>query len=318
MLSRGKLIAAVLTAGLIGAAGLSVSGKDKSADQACRWVRAETGDIRQVVNTTGVVEPQNRLEIKPTINGRIERIMVSEGDRVRKGDVVALMSSTERAALIDAAQSQDEETREYWENVYKQTPIMSPIDGQIIVRAVEPGQTVTVSDTVLVVSDRLIFKAQFDETDVGRVRLGQKARITLDAYPDVDIPATVDHIAYESELVNNVTIYDVDVLPRDVPEFLRSGMSANIEVVEQERTAVLLVPADALDYEGGSAFVQVRGANGTIEKRTILTGLSNDKDIEVVSGLSVGDNLMIEERTYAPQKKEAAGSPFMPRRGRGR
>jgi len=58
------------------------------------------------------------------------------------------MSSTERAALIDAAQSRDEETLKYWQEVYKQTPILSPIAGEVIVRSVEPGQTVTTSDSV--------------------------------------------------------------------------------------------------------------------------------------------------------------------------
>src|SRR3990167_8328140 len=66
-------------------------------------VRVRRGDIETVVLTTGGVEPQNRVEVKPPIGGRIEDILVREGASVRRGQIVAWMSSTERAALLDAA-----------------------------------------------------------------------------------------------------------------------------------------------------------------------------------------------------------------------
>lgn len=92
----------------------------------------------------------------------------------------------------------------------------------MIVRAVEPGQTVTSVDAVIVLSDRLIVKAQVDETDIGRVKTGQKATVSLDAYPREEIGADVDHISYESKLVNNVTTYEVDILPGEVPAVFRT------------------------------------------------------------------------------------------------
>ena len=99
-------------------------------------IQPVVGDIRLTVITTGVVEPQNRLEIKPSINGRVEEILVREGDKVTRGQILARTSSTERAALVDAARSQGEETLEYWEEVYKKTPIISPINGEVIVRSI--------------------------------------------------------------------------------------------------------------------------------------------------------------------------------------
>ena len=205
-------------------------------------VNPTIGDVAVMVTTTGVVKPQNRLEIKPSISGRVEKILVKEGDHVKEGDMLAWMSSTERAALIDAARSQGEEVLHYWEDAYKKTPIISPIGGEVIVRSVEPGQTVTTSDAVLVLSDRLVISAQFDETDIGRIKIGQDAFIALDAYPDVKIEGIVDHIAYESEIVNNVTIYNVDILPKSVPEILRSGMSVTTEVIEKKRAVGISVP----------------------------------------------------------------------------
>ncbi|MFA7677795.1 MAG: efflux RND transporter periplasmic adaptor subunit [Candidatus Omnitrophota bacterium] len=276
-----------------------------------------SGDIQVVITTTGVIEPQNRLEIKSSIGGRIEKILVREGDKIKKGDVLAMMSSTDRAALIDAAGSKDEETLKYWQEVYKETPVMSPINGEVIVRSVEPGQTVTTSDDILVLSDRLIVSAQFDETDIGRIKVGQNAWITLDAYPEVKIKGVVDHIAYESELINNVNTYNVDIVPQEVPDFFRSGMSVNAEVIEKERKGVLVVPLEAVAWQGEEVFVEIKKGSGrTVDKVKIQAGLSDEKNIEVISGLTAGDMVVVRGQGYIVQKKQNGVNPFMPFRSK--
>ncbi len=280
-------------------------------------VRPVVGDIKLTVITTGVVEPQNRLEIKPSINGRAEEILIKDGDKVKKGQILARMSSTERAALVDAARSQGDEALDYWEEVYKQTPIISPIDGEVIVRSIEPGQTVTTNDTLLVLSDRLIVNAQFDETDIGRVRVGQEAVIALDAYPNVKIKGIVDHIAYESQLINNVTIYDVEIVPRRVPPFFRSGMSANVEVVEKKREGAILIPVEAINRDQGITYVKVRKKpENTIEERVVEIGLSDEKSVEVVSGLTTEDILIVQDNIVSLKKKPTGTNPFFPFRGK--
>ena len=280
-------------------------------------VRPVVGDIKLTVITTGVVEPQNRLEIKPSINGRAEEILIKEGDKVKKGQILARMSSTERAALVDAARSQGDEALDYWEEVYKQTPIISPIAGEVIVRSIEPGQTVTTNDTLLVLSDRLIVNAQFDETDIGRVRVGQEAVIALDAYPNVKIKGIVDHIAYESQLINNVTIYDVEIVPRRVPPFFRSGMSANVEVVEKKREGAILIPVEAINRDQDITYVKViKKPENTIEERVVEIGLSDEKSVEIVSGLTTEDILIVQDKIFSVKKKPTGTNPFFPFRGK--
>lgn len=274
------------------------------------------GDIDLTVTTTGIIEPQNRLEIKPSISGRIEEIFVQEGDKVKKGEILARMSSTERAALVDAARSQGNEALVYWEDVYKETPIVSPIDGGVIVRAVEPGQTVETSDVVLVLSDYLIISAQFDETDIGKVAVGSSAFITLDAYPDIKIKGIVDHIAHESEIVNNVTIYDVGILPVSVPDIVRSGMSVSVEVVETQRSNVVLIPSSAIHYDEKRDYVLVKERSGRIVERAVTVGLNNDKIAEIVSGLTIEDTIIVAGSAYLPKKKDNGTNPFMPTRNR--
>lgn len=289
--------------------------KDKNSAQVVKSIVPAYGNIKTFISATGTVQPQNRLEIKPAINGRIEEVLVREGDKVKKGEVLAWMSSTERAALLDAALTKGEEALSYWKDVYKPAPFIAPIDGNVIVRAVEPGQTVTSSSVVLVLSDRLIVKATVDETDIGKVKLGQQAFISLDAYPDVKVKASVDHIAYESTIVSNVTTYNVDILPESVPDVFRSGMSANVDIVEKSKEDVLLIPVEAVKREKSEAFVFISQNKGQMPaKQKVETGISDGKDIEIVSGLTRNDTVVIESPKYTASKQRNSGSPFMPRR----
>jgi macrolide-specific efflux system membrane fusion protein len=278
------------------------------------------GTIQTIISTTGTVQPQNRLEIKPPINGRIEEIFVQEGERVTVGQTLALMSSSERAALLDAARSQAKETLTYWQEVYKPTPLIAPINGEVIVRGVEPGQTVTSNDAILVLSDRLIVQAQVDETDIGKVQLGQTAVISLDAYPETKVRATVDHIAYESEIVSNVTIYKVDILPEKVPSIFRSGMSANIDITEQSKENILVVPLEAVKQDAEGSFVLLSSQSDSKPfMQRVQLGISDDKNVEVISGLEPEDNIILETQNYLPVKgKEQGRNPFMPGPPRGR
>ncbi len=297
------------------AATLTIKAKqNKTTDQVIREISPTIGNIQTFISTAGTVQPQNRLEIKPPISGRIEEILVREGEKVETGQPLAWMSSTERAALLDAARAEGEETLRYWQEVYKATPLIAPIDGEVIVRAVEPGQTVTSADAVIVLSDRLIVKAQVDETDIGKVKLGQAAIIGLDAYPQVKVKAKVGHISYESKTVSNVTIYEVDILPERVPDVFRSGMSASVDIVERSKENILLIPIEAVRRDKHDSFVLLSTGNGGKSvKRRVELGISDENNIEVISGIEAKDKILIVSQRYLPSQKTRAGrNPFMP------
>lgn len=275
-------------------------------------IRPVVGPIAVTISTTGSVKPKNRLEIKPAINGRIEGVLVREGDRVRQGQVVAKMSSTERAALLDAARGQGE-SMEYWNNVYKATPLTSPINGEVIVRAVEPGQTVTTQDAVIVLSDRLIVGAQVDETDIGLVRPKQKAVISPDAYPESAVTGVVDHIAYESTVVNNVTVYEVDIAPDTLPDFFRSGMSVNVDITVKEKSEALLVPIEALIETNGKKHLLTRRTGAAEPVQTEVTiGLANTEQVEITGGITPDTIVVIRRQKYALPEGQTGGNPFSP------
>ncbi|MDO9572995.1 MAG: biotin/lipoyl-binding protein, partial [Candidatus Omnitrophota bacterium] len=134
-------------------------------DNIIKEISPAIGTIETVISTTGSILPKNRLEIKPPVNGRVESVLVKEGQKVKIGDTLAWMSSTERAALLDAAMTQGKEKLEYWQEAYKPIALLSPIDAEVIVATTLAGQTVTTADAVVVLSDELIARAQVDETD---------------------------------------------------------------------------------------------------------------------------------------------------------
>lgn len=277
-----------------------------------RETKVELGTINVKVLATGTVQPENRLEIKPPIPGRVEKVLIKEGDIVKKGQILAWMSSTERAALLDAARSKGISELKKWEDIYPPTPILSPINGTIVLKSIEQGQTFTSADSLMAMSDRLTVKTQVDETDIASIQLKQKAAIVLDAYSDQEIPGQVDKIAFEATTVNNVTTYIVDVLPDLVPDYMRSGMTANVTFTVNSRENILIIPTDALRTKDGHSTVLVKEDGDQVEKE-IAVGVTNGKQTEVVSGLLEGEIVLSVQVQL--EKGKSGSSPFNPGRG---
>ena len=289
----------------------------KPSDEIIEEITATVGTIRTFISCTGTVLPKNRLEIKPPVNGRIENILAQEGDRVKTGQILAWMSSTERAALLDAARGRGEKELQYWEETYKPIPLRAPIDGEVIVAKTQPGQAVTTDSAVVVLSDQLIVRAQVDETDIGKITPDKKAIITLDAYPDREMKASVEHIYYESKTVNNVTVYEVDLKPEETPEFFRSGMNASIDFIEQNKEGVLLIPEEAVYREKEKNYVLFRQDNAKEPLRVeVKLGISDDKNVEIISGIAEKDRIILKTKKYTLPKTTYKGNILMPRRPR--
>lgn len=272
-------------------------------------ILVEKGDISLLILSNGTVQPENRLEIKPPVPGRVEQVLVQEGEKVTKGQILAWMSSNERAALIDAARSQGKKELKRWEQLFRPTPVIAPIDGTIILRNVEEGQSFTTTEPIMVMSDRLTVKAQVDETDMAFIKLKQDAEIILDAYSSAKIEATVDEIAFEAKTINNVTTYVVDVLPKITPDFMRSGMTANVTFFIETKTGVTLIPTEAIKMDQEAPTVLIRDLEGNIADKKIQLGISDGKKTEVIGGLKPGDLVLKEKKV---SKSSNTSNPFSP------
>ncbi|MCC7300524.1 MAG: efflux RND transporter periplasmic adaptor subunit, partial [Verrucomicrobia bacterium] len=272
--------------------------------------KVELKTLRRKVESTGEVRPDNRLEVKSPIAGRIETLLVNEGDLVQKGQIVAWISSTERATLLDTARAKGDAELKYWEEIYKAAPLVAPLSGTVIVRSLEPGQTITSSSAVLVIADQLIVVGQVDETDIGAISIGQHVNVKLDAYPNAAFEGSVKRIAYDSKMVSNVTMYEVDVSPENLPSFARSGMTATLTFLVEEHTNVPAVPTAALEYRKGKAFVRLPAKDGKEpEAKPVTTGISENSFTEITKGLEAGDEVLIPQIV---RKKDVGANPFMP------
>jgi macrolide-specific efflux system membrane fusion protein len=312
---RTVVVAAVLVLAIVGGAAVYwISGRN--VQPVYREVTVSRGDLDVTILSTGTVAPKNRLEIKAPVPGRAEQALVDEGYKVTKGQILAWMSSTERAALIDAARARGPDELKHWEELYRPTPILAPVNGTIITRNVEAGQTFTSADAIFVMSDYLIVVAQVDETDLAQIRLRQPASVVLDAYPDQPFTGKVDEIAYDAKTVNNVTTYSVNVLPDKTPTFMRSGMTANVSFVTVSRRGVLLLPADAIKVRGSHSYVLPAPAqpNGKPVEKEVKTGLSDGKHIEVLDGVAEGDRLLVVRISTGTSSTSSPLNPFGRRR----
>ena len=278
-----------------------------------REVPAAFGDLKILISAAGDVCPQNRIELRPPLSGRIDSILVHEGDDIKKGQVLAWISSTDRASLLDAARAKGPEEVARWEDAYKPTPLVAPLAGFIIARRAEPGQS-TGGEAPLVMADRLIVKAQVDETDLRKVKVGLPAEVALDAYPDIKLAARVDHVAYESRSVNNVTVYDLEIELLDPPPVLRSGMTATVSIAVAGRKRVLLVPAESLSEGprgvGLAVLVKSPKKGAAAETRRVELGMSDGAQVEVTKGLKAGEILLVNVHGVPPTSLAQATNPF--------
>ncbi|MFA4889410.1 MAG: HlyD family efflux transporter periplasmic adaptor subunit [Candidatus Omnitrophota bacterium] len=321
MAKKKKAFFLIIVVLLIAAAVIIKMRRKPNEDELLKEISPTIGPIQTVISTTGTVLPKNRLAIKPPVPGRVEEVLVKEGQEVVVGQILAWMSSTERAALLDAAQGKGGKELKYWKETYKPIALLAPIAGEVIVATVQPGQAVTTADAVVVLSDQLIVRAQVDETDIGKIKLAQKAIISLDAYADIKIKAVVEHIYYESKTVNNVTIYEVDLIPAEVPAFFRSGMNTTIDFIENSRDMALLLPLEAIYKEKEESFVFLKQNDGKEPAlRAVKLGINDGKNTEIISGIGSKDIIVIKSKKYVlPKSNNTGTNPFMPsRRGTGR
>jgi HlyD family secretion protein len=240
-------------------------------------------------------------------------------------------------ASVDAAKSQvaqGEASLSSAETNLHYTRIVSPVDGIVVSRNVDVGQTVAASfqtPTLFSIAQDLT-KMQIDtnvaEADIGGVKVGQDVEFTVDAYPDITFKGKVWQVRNAPITVQNVVTYDV-VIQVDNPDFkLKPGMTANVSIIISIKKAVLKIPNAALRFKPAEkskpagtagrskAGAQQKGAavwtleQGKPERVPISIGISDGSYTELLSGkIEEGQELIVESLTKA--KAEAPRGPRM-------
>lgn len=212
--------------------------------------------------------------------------------------------------------------------------ITSPIDGVVISRAVEEGQTVAAgfsTPTLFVIANDLTKMrviANVDEADIGQVAEGQEVEFSVDAYPDDIFPGVVQQVRLEATTSSNVVTYEV-VITADNPDLkLKPGLTANVTIYTLRKDGVLSVPTKALRFNPDPAQMESLGLKvegmapegkhvwlmegNTLHPVAVEAGDVMSDRTEISEGLVEGQKVAAGLTVSAPQVKSTARSPFVP------
>jgi HlyD family secretion protein len=210
------------------------------------------------------------------------------------------------------------------------TDIVSPVDGTIVSRNVDVGQTVAASfqTPTLFLIARDLTKMQVDanvsESDIGDLRAGLPAEFRVDAFGDREFQGVVGQVRQAPITVQNVVTYDVVIEVANPELLLKPGMTANVTIVTAKRDDAIRVPMDALRFspkevaardgarEGRNSRVWVP-VGSLIRSVSITTGLDDGTNVELVRGeLKAGDPVVTDEIRAAPKSPPSSSAPRFP------
>lgn len=215
--------------------------------------------------------------------------------------------------------------------------ITSPIDGVVLSKSVEEGQTVAASfstpELFTIAQDltNMQVVADVDEADIGDVKEGERVTFTVDAYPDDTFEGKVKQVRQEATTTNNVVTYEVVISAPNADLKLKPGLTANVTIYTAERKGVLSVPSKALRFTpqketvGKMKIVDVANAKNkvwTIEGNSIVAhkvniGMTDGTNTQIVGGIAEGTKVITGLNVMGGEEKmpmEAQGekSPFAP------
>lgn len=206
---------------------------------------------------------------------------------------------------------------------YAKSLIMTPISGTVLQLEQQEGETIAAglsAPTLIIVADldRLQADAFVDETDIGQVAIGQRAKVTVDAYPNRVFWGRVAKIASGSTMQQNVVTYDVTIALENSGQLLKPDMTATVDITVAEKNGVLAVPVDALKQTtaGYTVTVMNRGRDGklTFKVVPVKIGISNGDHTEVLSGLQEGQTVVLSGQVPGMNTEQGGprfGGPFL-------
>ncbi len=274
-------------------------------------------------------EPTLDTVMSADISGSVEiaAVLVNEGDYVGKGSPFFRMTDKTAENLIRTFKNSMDQAKESLESSqtrltttqdsYENYTITAPISGTVITKNTKAGDKISTGGgsavTLAVIYDlsELTFEMSVDELDVHSVAVGQSVEITADAFEGEMFSGKVTNISLASAYSNGVTNYPVTVTLDETKDLL-PGMNVDGNIILAQADDVLVIPVDAL-MRGNRVYVKdtsVTESNGSVpagfRSVEVETGLMNDDYVEILSGLSEGDEV------YVSQSSQSSGMNMMP------
>jgi HlyD family secretion protein len=227
--------------------------------------------------------------------------------------------------------------------------IYAPIDGIILSKEVQEGQTVAASMTTptlfTIAKDitKMQVQANVDEADIGNVQVAQRVTFTVDAYPETEFNGTVREIRLSPKTSSNVVTYTVLIDADNSEEKLKPGLTATITIYTQELKGANTIPASAISFspeteiiqkyyqknnikakipeiktgKGKEKYIWIKNNDGSLSQKQIIIGINDGINVQVKSGLTGNEQIVtsLDEQTESIAKSSSEGSsPFMPKR----
>jgi len=279
---------------------------------------AQADEKRAEVDAEGVDIPtlQRQYERSKEMSrdGVVSQQTLDDAERgyimaVNKRDVARAQLTVNKAkvAQAQAQVEKDQASLKQFEEQLSYTTITAPIDGVVLSRDVEVGDAVSSilvlgSGATLVMTlgdtSEVYVKGKVDESDIGKVYLGQPARIRVETFKDKTFTGHVTKISPMGVEKDNVTTFEVRVSINNPGGELKAEMTANAEIILDEHHNVLMIPESALLYDkdkNASVDIPVPSAKDGMKKIPVKIGISNGVKTEVVAGIKEGDQVVLQQ-----------------------
>ncbi len=346
------IIGVIVAVGGIGLGSRFFFSKKEEPREQGSLVAVKRGNITRIVSATGSLSCQGSQEVKFSRLGRIKEIVVEEGDYVKEGQTLAtLEDEEERLSLVQAenalkeAESELESAKlsspknvvenkerelkekklelELRKKDLEDTVLKAPFSGMVSKIYVErgeivAGQAVSGSITILRLIDtsRLFAEVAADEVDIAQVRLGQKAEVTIDAYPDEIFSGKVVYIAPETTTSQGLIVVEVKIELEKADPKLKPGFTASADIIVGEAKNVLFLPVEAVSETERGNFVMV-SKEGSSTPRKVTLGISDGTNVEIKTGLEEGEAVISSglEKLIEQRRIQREGEQRRPRMG---
>jgi RND family efflux transporter MFP subunit len=329
---------ALLAAGLflvIAGCGTSEANSNAVEAVAVRTVKVEKANIAQPIRATGVLSGKAESKLSFKIGGIVDRIVVSEGQSVRRGQLLATLKLAEINAQVHQAQNAfDKAARDLQrvQNLYRDSvatleqfqdattgyevakssleiakfnwqyaSIYAPANGKILKRFAEVNELVSPGTPVLLMrnaQDGWVLKTGLADRDVVRVAIGDTARLTFDAYPNQIFSATVSEISGTASPMTGTYEVELRVEPAEDTAFL-SGMIAKAEISPSKKSRVSLVPIESLvEADGMRGSVYMISPSHAAKKVSVAVAFIHGNQAAIAAGLDGIDEVITDGAAY--------------------
>lgn len=232
-------------------------------------------NLQEYLLMNGNIKADNSISVYPDIGGKLVNVPVTLGSYVKRGQMIAEVDPSTPGS------------------VYARSPVYAPIEGYITSLPLTQGTTVSTSSAIAQLGNitKLQISAKVPERDIGVLKNGLTAEVTLVAYPDETFPA---HLFRVSPIVDETSrTKEIYYIFDTTDPRINAGMYVRIKLNTVLHENIMVIPVDAYVTDNGKNYVYVVNSDQTVTKKEIQTGITVDAKTAVQSGLTEGDRIVV-------------------------